>query len=515
MQIVRTLAELDEKLRECDRAGAVSDDRRRAVFNTFRMERPDGVPADPFSPEYREFQMQLYRHISGKDYSIANEATVFDVASAVRQPFPYATGSCATVGEQLIAMGFVMRSMALPPHSRVLELGAGWGNTTLFLAELGHSVTAVDVEPRFCELIRRRAVQRDLTVEVVNADFMWVEEDRIPFDAVIFFESFHHAADHMRLLRALRRTITQDGRLFFGGEPIQPDFLYPWGLRLDGQSLWSIREHGWLELGFNDLAAKSDIAPRRVTRAVANCCPFLLSYVSMEGALALHANDAAADQRGAALAIARHFDIQVNEAEVVEIVRDLALAGIVPRRSENALLHRWSLSEAEQKMVDGALAAYAQYFAERSMGPIVWTRDLFILGEDGTRQPTSALDVSGESRILIYGPYVHLPPGRWSAQVVLGFSKEAAGNTFFIDVFTGAQLGVARVQPASAGIFDIEVAFSVERPHGIGIEVRVVIGEMAKAGQLAFGHVVLTPVVTKSMKNLTETDMDFMAVLDL
>jgi hypothetical protein len=265
----------------------------------------------------------------------------------------------------------------------------------------------------------------------------------------------------------------------------------------------------------HDLAAKSDIAPRRVTRAVANCCPFLMSYVSMEGALALHANDAAADQRGAALAIARHFDIQVNEAEVVEIVRDLALAGIVPRRSENALIHCWSLSEAEQKMVDGALAAYAQYFAERSMGPIVWTRDLFILGEDGTRQPTSALDVSGESRILIYGPYVHLPPGRWSAQVVLGFSKEAAGNTFFIDVFTGAQLGVARVQPASAGIFDIEVAFSVERPHGIGIEVRVVIGEMAKAGQLAFGHVVLTPVVTKSMKTLTETDMDFMAVLDL
>lgn len=240
MQIIKTLAELDQKLKECDCAGAVSDDRLRAVFATFRMDRPDGLPTDPFSEEYHQFQMRLYRNISGKDYSTANEATIFDVASAARRPFPYATGSCITLGEQLMAIGFAMRSMALAPHSRVLELGAGWGNTTLMLAELGHQVTALDVEPRFCELIRQRAAQRDLAIEVVNADFMWVEEVRVPFDAVIFFELFHHAENHMRLLRALRQAITPEGRIFFGAEPIQPDFPQPWGLRLDGQSLWSI-----------------------------------------------------------------------------------------------------------------------------------------------------------------------------------------------------------------------------------------------------------------------------------
>ena len=252
MQILKTLDELDEKLRECDRAVAVSDDLLRAVFTTFRMDSPDELPTDPFSPEYREFQMRLYRQIAGKDYSIANEATVFDVARAVRRPFPYATGSCTTVGEQLIAIGFVMRSMALAPQSRVLELGAGWGNTTLQLAELGHRVTAVDVEPRFCELIRQRAAQRDLIIDVVNADFMWVKEVHTPFDAVIFFKSFHHAADHIGLLCALRNAVTPEGRIFFAAEPIQPDFPYPWGIRLDGQSLWSIRKHGWLEMGFED-----------------------------------------------------------------------------------------------------------------------------------------------------------------------------------------------------------------------------------------------------------------------
>ncbi len=252
MQIITALAELDDKLRECDCAAAVSDDRLRALFATFRMNPPDGLPTDPFSRDYREFQMRLYQQIAGKGYSTANEATIFDVATAVRRPFPYATGSCVTLGEQLMAIGFLMRSMALAPHSRVLELGAGWGNTTLMLAELGHSVTALDIEPRFCELIRQRAAQRDLAIDVVNADFFWVENVRDRFDAVIFFESFHHTADHLRLLRALRQAVTPEGRLFFGAEPIQPDFPCPWGLRLDGQSLWSIRKHGWLELGFED-----------------------------------------------------------------------------------------------------------------------------------------------------------------------------------------------------------------------------------------------------------------------
>jgi SAM-dependent methyltransferase len=252
MQIIRTLDELDAKLRECDRAEQLSDDHLREVFATFCMEPPKRLPVDPFSPVYREFQLDLYRTIAGKDYSVANEATIFEVDSNQKRPFPYSTGSSATAGDHLMALGFLLRCMALPPRSRVLELGFGWGNSTLAFAALGHEVTAVDIEPRFCELVRRRAAHEGLGVNIVNADFLWIEDANDTFDAVIFFESFHHSDDHFRLLHALRHVVTPQGRLFFAAEPIQPDFAYPWGLRLDGQSLWSIRKHGWLELGFSD-----------------------------------------------------------------------------------------------------------------------------------------------------------------------------------------------------------------------------------------------------------------------
>jgi SAM-dependent methyltransferase len=252
MRVLRSLAELDAALAECDRAEAVSDDAMRAVFGTFRMDPPAGLPADPFLPEYRDAQLHLYRAIAGRTYEVANEVTPFDVDAALRRPFPYSTGSGTTAGEHLMGVGFLLRAMALPPGSRVLEFGPGWGNTTLELARLGHSVTCVDIEPRFCELIRRRAQREDLAIEVVNSDFFWAERMRGAFDAVIFFECFHHCDDHLRLLRALQGAVAAGGRLFFGGEPITGDFPQPWGLRLDGNSLWAIRKNGWLELGFRE-----------------------------------------------------------------------------------------------------------------------------------------------------------------------------------------------------------------------------------------------------------------------
>ena len=216
------------------------------------MDPPSGMPPDPFSPAYRDAQMALYRAVAGRAYALTNEATPFDVDAAVRRPFPYDTGSGTTAGEHLMGIGFALRAMTLPPGSRVLEFGPGWGNTTLELARLGHHVTCVDIEPRFCELIRRRAAREDLSIEVVNDDFFWAERAGGTFDAVLFFECFHHCADHLRLLRALQKVAKPAGRLFFGGEPIVADFPQPWGLRLDGNSLWAIRKNGWLELGFRE-----------------------------------------------------------------------------------------------------------------------------------------------------------------------------------------------------------------------------------------------------------------------
>jgi SAM-dependent methyltransferase len=252
VQVIRTLQELDRKIEECNRAEAQSDDAMRAVFGTFRMDPPTDLPRDPFSSEYRAAQMQLYEMISGKKYSTDFERSYFDVERAVRRPFPFYTGSCTTAGNYIAAIGFLLRTMAMPPASRVIEFGPGWGLTSVWLAQLGHRVTVVELDQKFCDLIARRAAHENVEVEIINDDFSWIARTDRKFDSAIFFECFHHCADHIALLHALRRALDDSGALFFSAEPILADFPMPWGPRLDGNSLWAIRKNGWLELGFRE-----------------------------------------------------------------------------------------------------------------------------------------------------------------------------------------------------------------------------------------------------------------------
>ncbi|MHB1533281.1 MAG: class I SAM-dependent methyltransferase, partial [Acidimicrobiales bacterium] len=132
-RIVRTLDELDERLEFLEKAAAVSDDALRQGFATFSMALDRQMPDDPYSEEYRRAVFDFYEWLHGKPYDPENEFTLFELQRYIDVPFPYATQSAATVGNHLMAVGHVIRTLDLPPKSRVLELGPGWGNTTLAL----------------------------------------------------------------------------------------------------------------------------------------------------------------------------------------------------------------------------------------------------------------------------------------------------------------------------------------------------------------------------------------------
>jgi 2-polyprenyl-3-methyl-5-hydroxy-6-metoxy-1,4-benzoquinol methylase len=224
----------------------------RAMLGSFAMAVPQQLPADPFDTAYRQAQLDLYAAITGHAYDTVHEATKFDVDHFSKHPFPFYTQSSTVAGEYFSAIGYVLEAMALPPGSRVLEFGPGWGWTSIFLAQLGHSVTIVDIEPCFCDLIARRAKHEGVEITVVNDSFFAVEQMEGQFDAVLFYDCFHHCDDHIRLLEGLHRIVAKGGRIFFGAEPIDADFPYPWGIRLDGWALWGVRKNGWMELGFRD-----------------------------------------------------------------------------------------------------------------------------------------------------------------------------------------------------------------------------------------------------------------------
>lgn len=85
-------------------------------------------------------------------------------------------------------------------------------------------MTAVDIEPNFCRIIRERAAQNQVGIEVVQSDFFWAEGVTQPYDAAIFFECFHHCDDHLRLLRALRKAVKPGGKVYFASAERVNDF---------------------------------------------------------------------------------------------------------------------------------------------------------------------------------------------------------------------------------------------------------------------------------------------------
>jgi SAM-dependent methyltransferase len=247
---VATLAEVDAELERAEQIRPASEDRFREALLAFRYAPPNLPTGDPLATPYREAQLGVYAGIAGLASYDAHgaEQTAFDLQAAIERPYPYA-GSATILGEQLMAIGQLIRASGVEPGMSVLEFGPGWGKTTLELAEFGARVTAVDISEPFLELIAERSRRRGFTVETVHSDMLDFHPEA-PYDRVVFFESFHHCSDPLRLVERLGTMVAPDGAIVFAGEPIVEDFPVPWGVRLDGLSVWSTRRFGWLELGF-------------------------------------------------------------------------------------------------------------------------------------------------------------------------------------------------------------------------------------------------------------------------
>ena len=243
------LAALDVALGEAYEAYQRSEEDGRRVLDGIEFVVNEPRPRDPASDAYRVHELALYERLTGKPYTPANERSVFDLAEGVRSPFPYRTRTPELVGDQLILLGFLMKAIPMPPPARILEFGPGWGNTTEALVKTGYDVTAVEIDPAFVDLIAQRCALNADQLTLHTADMLDFRSTH-RFDVILFFESFHHCQDHRRLLRQLHDLLADGGAILFVAEPIM-DLPYPWGLRLDGQSLWAMRQLGWLELGFD------------------------------------------------------------------------------------------------------------------------------------------------------------------------------------------------------------------------------------------------------------------------
>jgi hypothetical protein len=256
-------------------------------------------------------------------------------------------------------------------------------------------------------------------------------------------------------------------------------------------------------VALRDLALRPGYDLVGATRAVASSCAAMLGYSSLPGALVLTAGNEGQDPLSIATAIARHLELDVNAAEIEKIICVLRDEGIVPERSEDSVW--WdSLAEPEQALVNGALGAYIDHFAGGDLTSITWGRELFFIGDQPNERATRPVDVTGRARCLIYGPYITLPPGSWSVSVLLGFSKEAAELGYIVEVVAGTHLSRVNLQPEGEGVFEVNLAISIEASMDHPAEVRLFSERAGFDGKLALGQVTLRRQLTSRPEKRSE-----------
>jgi hypothetical protein len=90
---------------------------------------------------------------------------------------------------------------------------------------------------------------------------------------------------------------------------------------------------------------------------------------------------------------------------------------------------------------------------------VVWSERLFRYDQRAARgaQQMGELDITGRPRILVYGPYLGLPPGRWRTRVRFLVDATAATKEFRLDWGTPHDFASLAVTPPHAGVFEAEL----------------------------------------------------------
>ena len=118
---------------------------------------------DPHSPAYAQQQDRLWEWMSGRrGYRAAEQEQTPEVGDLdpVYQPAFYMLrmpGAVELAGKHLISTGHFLRRSGIEAGDRVLEYGAGYGQTALAFARMGALVDTVDVNPHFCRAVQAQA----------------------------------------------------------------------------------------------------------------------------------------------------------------------------------------------------------------------------------------------------------------------------------------------------------------------------------------------------------------------
>jgi len=151
-----------------------------------------------------------------------------------------------------------------------------------------------------------------------------------------------------------------------------------------------------------------------------------------------------------------------------------------------------SLSAEEAAIVEQVLRPMLSMASSQNIDPICWPSSVFLFGDQPDKHAPPKADLTGPARVIFYGPYFHLPAGRWRVRMVISFSDDPLGMPFSVEVHGSALIAKAIIQPKGEGTFQVTFSMNHERPQD-ALELRIRNEEGAIEGKVSLSHVQLIP----------------------
>lgn len=135
--------------------------------------------------------------------------------------------------------------------------------------------------------------------------------------------------------------------------------------------------------------------------------------------------------------------------------------------------------DARRDAALSALAGYAPLAEGREPEEIVWPLPLFNRLDD--RPWGDPFDLTGPARVVLFGPYMHLPVGDWTARVEFEVEGAVSGIEAMTDVRINEVLTEKSFIMPAKGIFAYGLDFQIADPH-LPVEIRLFIQKSAIEG---------------------------------
>lgn len=205
-----------------------------------------------------------------------------------------------------------------------------------------------------------------------------------------------------------------------------------------------------------------------IIRAVSASCACLASLPNMGPATLIHSHGM--ETFAATKAVRRIADAagfrQLTEDDALEAADEAssgfsAASVLAPTCSTPSHLAYDVLAPFDHLFIDGVGPSFS------------WPQESFLLADTPGVPVRDPVDLTGAARCVIYGPYLHVPVGNWTARIALGFDDYVYDQSFSLELHGAGLLGRVRANaPDRSGLFATEFGFTVTEPH-VPLEVRI------------------------------------------